>query len=1172
MRSKKSLAVFAALMMLTVCIIPIAGFGNSSFEGTGSFMERPDSTDEVPSGFIAVRTVADLKKVGSGVTIDGVVWGLDAKYILMDDIEFTEEDNLTGGADIEVTITISGSGSSMKTTLTVKKDGTTVNNFSVWANANYGKKTTDGSIELTGNTVKTVFIEGSDFIVMVDASGAKTITKNSNGNFEPIGSIATPFTGVFDGNGHVIRGMEISQIETTGTGYVNVGMFAVIEGANALVEKLGMEGGYSAASTSEDNSLVEAGMITGWLHIGAIRNCYVTGNVYSSSAGANTETCAGGIAGASDDTITFSYNAGTSVTIGDYANAGGITGFLGSLDLKWCYNTGTASAIGRFDAAAGGIVGIVDVVPGTESFEMNRNLGYVRAEAIDDAGAACAGGIVGHSTVAVSSSYSFYTSSQSTTVVEAVVGKGEAYAGGIAGTAEIGVTDSYLYTNTTSTKIKATATTGSSGGTAWSGGIAGYAEYIYNCYTRSNSDTSTTSNIESSSSEGSNKNNGRIVGTMPAGSPLVNVYFRGPDTAKLTGGEDNDKLYSIDGFAPDTENTRGAWGASGAKTEGIMLNDNNYFKTETTLPDSSKVNGWFTSGIWSMRPSTTSSNAPNNGYPFIDNITPGIILVLDRPSDKTIVKNEEVTLQVTAHCELPLTYRWQQSTSGTGSWSNITDETSPILKVSPTSTMFYQCVISNGTSAWNETPGMKVTVLSETIDIRTPSDLLKISSNMDGSYIQRADLDFTDIDLNGGVDLNLDINVTGTTLDLRITFVNGTNDFSAPNMTVYFNGTFSTTDANGRVSFTGYDNTKDHTITVGGAVLGAETLVNFDLKAGATDRITKNSNGNIDPIGTFGKPFIGTYNGNGFKMIGLDIVDFSDSTVNGSTAGLFGVADDAVIKNVTLEDGSVSSMASNSGTKANAYAGSVVAYSIDSLVERCSSNLMVTAFANSADGQATAGGIAGYSTDVIMISNSTGDVSGIANSASHIGGIAGDNEGNITDSYSTGKLSGSSSHVCIGGITGQNSGDITNCYSRSTLGTGTKGGIIGESAGGTVTNCYFLDSMSSAIAGSVTGTLEIDGNDVSRPLATKSGPKTVGQLKDKNTYFQGTTEVGGEDVAGWNFSGDTWTMGEFPGLKAPVTEAEPKDDGGFDMKYVAIIVIAVIVVLLAFILLRRRSA
>ena len=1167
MRSKKSLAVFAALMMLTVCIIPIAGYGNSSFEGTGSFMERPDSTDEVPSGFIAVYDVDDLKDVGSGKTIDGVVWGLDAKYILMDDIEFTEDDYLTGGAEIEVTITVSGSGSSMKTTITVKKDGATVSNFSTWANlsSNQSKTTTTGSIELTGNTVKTVFIEGSDFIVAVDASGAKTVTKNSNGNFEPIGSIATPFRGGFDGNGHVIRGMEISQIRTTGSGYVDVGMFAVIEGANALIEKLGMEGGYSAASASEDNSLVAAGMITGWLHIGAIRNCYVTGNVYSSSTGANAETYAGGIAGASDDTITSSYNTGTSVTIGDYANAGGIAGFLGSLDLKWCYNTGTASAIGKFDVAAGGIVGMIDVTSVTDSFEMNRNLGYVRAEATDDTGTACAGGIVGNSVAVVSASYSFYTSSQNTTVTEAVVGKGEAYAGGIAGVAA-GVTDSYLYTNTTSTKIKATAATGSSGGTAWSGGIVGFTEYVYNCYSRSNSDTSTTSNVESSSSEGSNKNNGRIVGTMPDGSSLVNVYFRGPDSAKLSGGEDNDKKFSIDGLAPEAEVVR-TWGASGAKTEGVMLNNNNYFNEPTGA-----VGGWFESGIWSMRSSTTSSSAPNNGYPFIDDITPGIILVLERSSDKTIVKNEDVTLQVTAHCELPLTYRWQQSTSGTGSWSNITDETSPILKVSPTSTMFYQCVISNGTSAWNETPGMKVTVLAETIDIRTPNDLLKINANLDGSYIQRADLDFTDVDLNGGVDLNLDTTVTGGNVKFRVTFTSGNNVFPAPGLTVYFDGNFGTTDSTGNVSFTGYSNTKDYKITAGGAVNATEALVTFDLEAGKTDRITKNSNGNFTPIGTFDKPFVGTYNGNGFKIIGLDMIDFSDSTVNGSSAGLFGVADDAVIKNVTLENGAVSSMASNTGTKGYAYAGSVVGYSIDSLVERCSSNLSVNVFGNSTDGQATAGGIAGYSSDAIIISNSTGYVSGIANSSSHVGGIAGNNAGSITDSYSTGELYGHSAHVCIGGIAGESDGDITNCYSRSKLGTGIVGGMIGNATGGNVTNCYFLNTQSSMIAGSGESSLQIDGGDVTRPAATKSGPKTDSQLKDRSTYFQGTTEVDGEDVAGWNFSGDTWVMGEFPGLKAPVTEDEPSDDKGFDMKYVAIIVIAVIVVLLAFILLRRRSA
>jgi hypothetical protein len=1176
MRSKKSLAVFAALMMLTVCIIPIAGYGNSSFEGAGSFIERPGSTDEVPSGSTAVYTVDDLKKIGTGA--NGTEWGLDAEYILMNDIEFTEEDNLTGGAEIEVTITVSGSGSSMKTTLTVKKDGTVVNNFSAWAYGNYGKDTTTGSLELTGNTVKNAFIEGSDFIIMVDASGAGTVTKNSNGNFEPIGSITTPFTGIFNGNGKVIRGMEVSQME--GAVFADVGMFAVIEAADTskpTIKNLGIEGGYSAASS--ESTLSASGMITGWLKVGEISNCYATSGVYSSApavpSAVGEGTYAGGIAGVSEGTIKSSYNAGTVVAVGNSAYAGGITGFIGNVDTTNCYNAGTVSAVGEDDAAAGGIVGIIPAAV-TDTFKMNRNLGNVRAEATDDAGKAYAGGIVGYSSTVISSSYTWYSSSQSTIVVEAVVGKGTAYAGGIVGYTEKGVTDSYLYTNSSGTKIKATATTGASGGEAWSGGIAGSAEYIYNSYNRSYSDTSSTNNVESASKDGTNKNNGRIVGLMPAGSELVNVYFRGPssETSKLTGGdEDSDDAYSIDGLAPGADSTR-LWGASGAMKEGDMLNNNNYFNGTTTLySGSGSVNGWFTSGIWSMRSSTTSSNAPNNGYPFIDNMTPGVILILDRSSDITVIRDSEVVLEVTAHCELPLTYRWQQSSSGTGSWSNITDETSPILKVTPTSTMFYQCVISNGTSSMNETPGMKVTVLSETIDIRTASDLMKITNNMDGNYIQRADIDFTDVDLNGGVDLNLDIDIDNTDLYLRTTFVNGNNDFSASGLTVYFNGTFGITDSDGNVSFTGYDKTKDYKITVGGAVQAIEALVTFDLEKNAEDgRITKNSNGNMYPIGSFDKPFIGTYNGNGFKIIGLDVVDFSDSTIYGSAAGLFGVANTATIKNVTLENGSVSSLASNTSTEGYAYAGSILGFSIDSTIERCSSNLTVTAFGNSGDGQAIAGGIAGYTSNDIIISNSTGEVYGFSSDVSIIGGIAGINDGSITDSYSAGKADGVSSAVQIGGIAGESYGDVTNCYSRSTLGTtGNVGGIIGKAHDGNVTNCYFIGTASSPIAGDGQTNLLIDGGET-RPAATKSGGKTESQLKDQATYFQGITDVGGEDVEGWNFSGDTWFMDGFPGLKAPVTEAEPSDDDGFDMKYVAIIVIAIIIVLLAIVLLRRRSA
>jgi hypothetical protein len=1203
MRSKKSLAVFAALMMLTVCIIPIAGFGNSSFEGTGSFMEKPNSVDKVPDDYIGIFDLDDLKQVGSGFTDGTVTWGLDAKYILMNDLDFTKDNtDLNDGAEIEVVIVTSGSSSLMKTTITVKKDGATVGDFTVWANANYGVAAEDNAAILTGNTITMAFIEADDFIIMVDASSAKTIKKSANGNFDPIGSISDPFTGTFNGNGHVIKGMETTYAGTSAVAdsFIDVGMFAVIDGPSAVVEKLGMVGGYSASSSKGD--LSSAGIITGWLKDGEIKNCYSTGNVYSSAANPpsafNAGTYAGGIAGVAEDTVKTSYNTGTVISRGSEAFAGGITGFLGTNDLttfkvaelKGCYNTGSIFAKGDDYAAAGGIVGKVpkDIIESTPSkvngkLEMNRNLGAIRAEVTSETGNAFAGGIVGHSSIEVSASYSWFISSMSTTVIEAIVKKGTAYAGGIAGYTDAGVTYSYLYTNSSSARVRATATTGDAGGDSWAGGIAGYATYIYNCYNRANSDT--TSNVATTGNVANDKNSGRIVGYMPEDSPLMNVYFRASATATLKdlGGGDRDGEYSIDGIEPGEDSIR-TRGASGAIANDMMLDNNSYFNEPTDLYDGSgPVKGWFESTVWAMTSSKTSSSAPNNGYPFIDGMPPGTIFIVDRSWDTTIVKGQEggVTLFVVAQSELGLTYRWQQSTSGTGSWSDVSDErASPTVNVTPTSTMFYQCVVSNstngGSSSWNETVGnMKVTVLPETIDIRTPADLLKILSNMDGSYIQRADLDFTDVDLNAGDKLHLDFDTdTVGYLGLRVTF---NNNSPAPNMTVYFDGEFGTTDSDGKVSFP-YDVSKDYKITVGGVTPSGEALATYDFEAGKYERITKNSNGNMNPIGTFTNPFVGTYNGNGFKIIGLDIINFSDSV--DAVAGLFGVADKsaagkkAVIKNVTLEDGSVSSMSSTGTAGGSAYAGSVLGYSLDASVERCSSNLTVTAFGYSAGtGNAAAGGMVGSNTNTVT-SNSSGDVSAFAKNASYVGGIAGVNLNAISESYSTGKLSGVSIHsdVYTGGIAGESEGDITNCYSLCEVEGSKVGGIIGNAIDGTVTNCYFLTGKGAAgIAYDVTALL-IDG-DAGRIGVTASGAKTETQLKNKATFFQETTVVNGEDVGGWNFSGDVWYIdGGFPGLKAPKTIAEPSGDGGFDMKYVAIIVIAIIVVLLALVLLRRRSA
>ena len=85
----------------------------------------------------------------------------------------------------------------------------------------------------------------------------------------------------------------------------------------------------------------------------------------------------------------------------------------------------------------------------------------------------------------------------------------------------------------------------------------------------------------------------------------------------------------------------------------------------------------------------------------------------------------------------------------------------------------------------------------------------------------------------------------------------------------------------------------------------------------------------------------------------------------------------------------------------------------------------------------------------ISNSYSTGNVSG----TSWVGGLVGDSGGNISDSYSTGNVSGNYS---VGGLAGYNVGTISDSYSTGNIsGNYSVGGLVGENYGGDISNSYY---------------------------------------------------------------------------------------------------------------------
>jgi len=140
------------------------------------------------------------------------------------------------------------------------------------------------------------------------------------------------------------------------------------------------------------------------------------------------------------------------------------------------------------------------------------------------------------------------------------------------------------------------------------------------------------------------------------------------------------------------------------------------------------------------------------------------------------------------------------------------------------------------------------------------------------------------------------------------------------------------------------------------------------------------------------------------------------------------------------------------------------------------------------------GGLVGYNDGgTISTSYSAGSVTG-----DYVGGLVGSNYGSITNSYSTGAVSGEK--MVVGGLVGNNHGSVAQCYSTGAVsGTGGRvGGLVGLGS---------YSSNSPTVTGSFWDT-QTSGQ------ATSSGGgtgKTTAEMQTAKTFLD----------AGWDFVGET---------------------------------------------------
>lgn len=163
-----------------------------------------------------------------------------------------------------------------------------------------------------------------------------------------------PFTGTFDGNGHVITNLTVAAPSQD-----YVGLFGYV-GSGGQILLLGVE-------NVNINGGAAVGGLVGDIYYGNITSCYTTGSVSGSYA-------VGGLVGHNDSgTITSCYATGS--VIGSSEFVGGLVGYSYLGTITSCYATG--SVIGSADSV-GGLVGYSYFGTITSCYATGSVSGYYR--------------------------------------------------------------------------------------------------------------------------------------------------------------------------------------------------------------------------------------------------------------------------------------------------------------------------------------------------------------------------------------------------------------------------------------------------------------------------------------------------------------------------------------------------------------------------------------------------------------------------------------------------------------------------------------------------------------------------------------------------------------------------------------------------------------------------
>ena len=286
-----------------------------------------------------------------------------------------------------------------------------------------------------------------------------SLIKNSDATGQKI------FTGTFDGNGKMIKGIHIGTTTYPVSSYYE-GLFGYVDGG--IIENLSVQWACLNAEGTERASCT-AGGICGYINNGQITNCHSSGNFQGEYIGGicgrinygqikdcdfsgdiTTSVTGGGIGGEIiANSISNCHSSGNITSLDSNSNAGGIGGFINASIIN-CYSTASITGTGACVGGIGGSIysGIIINSYFTGSIMSNNINSFV-------------GGIGG--TIQAKSITNCYSTGNITDIENV---NGWEYIGGIGGIIYCPTTNCYTAGNITST--------GYGSDSYYVGGIAGF--------------------------------------------------------------------------------------------------------------------------------------------------------------------------------------------------------------------------------------------------------------------------------------------------------------------------------------------------------------------------------------------------------------------------------------------------------------------------------------------------------------------------------------------------------------------------------------------------------------------------------------------------------------------------------------------------------------------------